>query len=266
MLQVNEVDLPRPYLSAFQALRHSKVKLTWDEDDSARNQVTRKTLTQKEIDEADFRTYLASSSSESESEAEEKSKRKAASRDQLRSLLLGSSKELPEGWGGDDEEKDVDMEVTFSAGLTESKEGETTLDKYQRKMREKRKKRKDEIKESVSRKPPGSGDDDFFDVSADEEVKTGKGSNNKVTSRPISTADELALLISPDNPDKEPKHFDMKAVLKAEKKAKLKGKRKMKTAFNEDEAQEDFSIDPADTRFKALHEDHNFAIDPSNPQ
>lgn len=158
------------------------------------------------------------------------------------------------------------MEVTFSAGLAESKEDETTLDKYQRKMREKRKKRKDEMKESIPRKAPNAGDDDFFDISGDEQVKTGKGANKTVATRAISSPDELALLISPDNPDKEPKHFDMKAVLKAEKKAKLKGKRKMKTAFNEDEAQEDFSIDPTDNRFTAIHEDHNFAIDPSNPQ
>ena len=49
-----------------QALRHSKVKLTWDEDEPDRAQVTRRVLSRKEIEESDFRAYIASESSESE--------------------------------------------------------------------------------------------------------------------------------------------------------------------------------------------------------
>ena len=43
--------------------------------------------------------------------------------------------------------------------------------------------------------------------------------------RAPSTAEELALVAASDNPGAEPKHFDMKAVLKAEK---AKGKKKAK--------------------------------------
>ena len=34
----------------------------------------------------------------------------------------------------------------------------------------------------------------------------------------------------------------------------------------EREVQEDFAIDVKDERFQAVHEDHTFAIDPTNPQ
>lgn len=32
------------------------------------------------------------------------------------------------------------------------------------------------------------------------------------------------------------------------------------------DVEDDFELDTHDPRFKVLHEDHNFAIDPSNPQ
>ena len=84
-----------------------------------------------------------------------------------------------------------------------------------------------------------------------------------------STAEELALLATSDNPNGEIKHFDMKAVLRAEKKngKKRKGKKGKRGADDgENELQEDFSIDVKDDRFKAVLEDHTFAIDPSNPR
>ncbi|MGG6496889.1 UNVERIFIED_CONTAM: hypothetical protein NY603_28620, partial [Bacteroidetes bacterium 56_B9] len=51
------------------ALRHSKVKLTWDQDDPNRAKFTRKALTREEIEEQDFRNLVAGSDSESEEEA-----------------------------------------------------------------------------------------------------------------------------------------------------------------------------------------------------
>ncbi|TFK41218.1 hypothetical protein BDQ12DRAFT_679099 [Crucibulum laeve] len=267
------------------ALRHSKVKLTWDDDDPERNQVTRRTLTKKEIDEADFRAYLASSSSETEdgnaeSSAPKKKKDKKASRDKLRALLLGGNDEaMPEGWG-DDNDDDVDMEITFTPGLTETyKEDETTLDKYQRKMKEKRKKRKEEVKEKGSDSKGKGVDDDFFEVGSGNEevqvdVKKGKGDRKKIsksrdeeekTERLETTAEELALLIGSDNPNVEPQHFDLKSVLKAEKKQKGRKSKKSKSKEENNDVQEDFVIDVKDERFKVLHEDHQFAIDPSNP-
>ncbi|KAJ7038254.1 hypothetical protein C8F04DRAFT_1256269 [Mycena alexandri] len=248
------------------ALRHSKVKLTWDEDDPERNQVTRRTLTRKEIEEADFKAYLASSSEDESDDENRNAKSKGASRDKLRSLLLtGGGDELPEGWDREQDEGDgdVDMEITFTPGLTETKElGETTLDKYQRKMREKRKKKKTEIKPADG----GDEEDEFFDDGkVPAPTRAARGSAPAIKpSRSLSTAEELSLLVSSDKPTTEPRHFDMKAILKAEKQAKRKGKKRKTVA--EDEMQEDFAINVNDSRFNVLHEDHAFAIDPSNPQ
>jgi hypothetical protein len=216
------------------------------------------------------------------------------SRDKLRALLLaGDDDELPEGWGRgeEDEPRDIDMEITFTPGLSEAKDKdkeETTLEKYERKMKEKRKKRKDELKEmTVEKDNGGKGriDDDFFDAGSQEEdtverlkrdkgkkkgkdLKDGKHSPaSDPAPRHESTAEELALLVASDNANEEPKHFNLKSVLKAEKKLKGKGKKgKKKGELDDNEIQEDFSIDVSDDRFKALHEDHMFAIDPSNPQ
>lgn len=176
------------------------------------------------------------------------------------------------------------MEITFTPGFAESKgEDETTLEKYQRKLREKRKKKKEEAREVVREKEvrrkerPKQPLDDFFDVGSEgeegvEDRKKGKKGGKIKTSdanepRTAATADELALLVASDNPNGA-KHFEMSAVLKAEKKSGKKGKkgRKEKDGSNEQDAQEDFQIDIADERFKALHEDYTFAIDPSNPQ
>lgn len=278
-------------------MRHSKVKLTWDEDDPERNHITRRALTKTEIEEGDFKAYLASSGSESESDAETNSKtnakgKKSASRDRLRALLLGGDDdELPEGWGrgdGGEDARDVDMEITFTPGLSAEKDDkeETTLEKYERKMKEKRKKRKDELKERVIEKDEGQNSgmkDDFFDPGSEDDFtaelpnkkatkKMGKKdkTNNTVPDAPPrqeSTAEELALLAASDNLNDEHKHFNLKSVLKAEKKSKRKGKKgKRKDDADDAEIQEDFSIDVRDNRFKALHEDHTFAIDPTNPQ
>ena len=295
-----------------QALRHSKVKLTWDEDEPERTQVTRRTFTRKEIEENDFRAYIASSSSdESEPEggaAAGKAKAKAKAkkpkdteRDRLRALLLGGGDDtVPEGWArGEDDDggvDDVDMEITFTPGLSgdRGEEDETTLERYQRKMREKKKKRKGELRERATEGKEGKGaradkgglDDDFFGADSDEEEVAPKGKKEKgkdkkgkrkggeddtveEPARVESTAEELALLAASDNPNGDVKHFDMKAVLRAEKRpGKKKRGKKGKGGLDEgdNELQEDFSIDVKDERFKAVLEDHTFAIDPSNPQ
>ena len=262
-------------------MRHSKVKLTWDEDDPERHQVTRRILTRQEIDDGDFRTYIASSSEDELGIGnEDKMKKdKDSSRQKLRSLLLsGNDNALPEGWNHEEEESDVDMEITFTPGLSQRKDGETTLDKYQRKVREKRKKkkeRKESEKSAFEKKDSGrkTQDDDFFgsgsdrDDESDTEIQRVIGENKKGRRRASppqkgTTAIELSSITSSQE---EPKHFNMKTVLKAERRKVGKGKRDIKDT-QEQELQEDFTIDVNDVRFKALHEDHRFAIDPTNPQ
>ena len=172
----------------------------------------------------------------------------------------------------------MDMEVTFTPGLTDDKgEDETTLEKYQRKLKEKRKEEAKEAakeKEVQQKKKPKQPLDDFFDAESESEEdaedrkkgKRGQKAKTKDANEPrtTATAEELALLVTSDNPNGA-KHFDMSAVLKAEKKRGKKGKRE-KHGANEQEMQEEFRIDVGDERFKALHEDHAFAIDPSNPR
>ncbi|KAJ3823361.1 hypothetical protein F5878DRAFT_557539 [Lentinula raphanica] len=266
------------------ALRHSKVKLTWDDDDPNRNQITRRKITRKEIEEADFKAYLASSSSESESDGG--AKQKPASRDKLRSLLLGGGNELPEGWNngegdGDGDEGDVDMEVTFAPGLSTTKEDEdeTTLEKYQRKMKEKRKKKKEQrpTRADEDEEEHVVEADDFFAAASEDEGTTepsGKRKKkeqknkeqeqrNKLKVKEVASENDLALLVGSSVTG--PQHFNLKSVMKAEK---LKGKKLKKRKQNkndEAELQEDFAIDVHDDRFKAVHESHDFAIDPSNP-
>ncbi|KAF8905527.1 hypothetical protein CPB84DRAFT_1844934 [Gymnopilus junonius] len=265
------------------ALRHSKVKLTWDDDDPERLNVTRRNLSQKEIEESDFKAYLANSSSESEEEEESVSRKKSdkkASREKLRALLLGGNQEaMPEGWGDDDNAEDVDMEITFTPGLSDKKspEDETTLERYQRKMKEKKKKRKEEVKEVVKEKkqedeffePDSEGETERADKGKSQKDRTQKSRNaepdQESPSRTKATAEELALLVTSDNHTAEPKHFNLKSVIKAEKQKKRKKGKKGK-AEDDNEAQEDFVMDVKDERFKALFENHQFAIDPTNPQ
>ncbi|KAG2044355.1 hypothetical protein BDR03DRAFT_236078 [Suillus americanus] len=257
------------------ALRHSKVKLTWDDDDPERNHITRRSLTKKEIEEADFKAYIASSSSESDNDpdpASKKRSKKNAQRDKLRTLLLaGDDDELPEGWGQDDDagkHDDVDMEITFTPGLTEAKnpEDETTMEAYQRKMREKRKKRKEEVKVKATtvtnnegRGQPGkniSFDDDFFEGLSGSE---GEGESE------AENASGSAKRVSRSRDDDKPVlHQEIMSDVKAGKKGtKKRGKKKV--LDDDDEVQDDFIIDVKDDRFKAIHEDYQFAIDPSNP-
>ena len=119
---------------------------------------------------------------------------------------------------------------------------------------------------------------DQFDSNGEEEEapknKASKKSKGKARStspaearRPTTEA-ELALLTASDGNAKEANHFDMKAIVKAEKLKGRKRNRKGKKGLGdkEDELQEGFQIDVKDDRFKALHEDPTFAIDPSNPR
>lgn len=272
-------------------MRHSKVKLTWDQDDPERHHITKRALTKTEIEEGNFKAYLASSESESDAEYNLKSHAKSVSRDKLRALLLGGDDdELPEGWGkgSGEDTTDVDMEITFTPGISGTKDDkeETTLEKYERKMKEKRKKRKDGRKETIDEKEKEKNNgtkDNFFDSGSEEDSAadlpnkteaTNKGKTDKTihagpkaSPRQEPTAEELTLLAASDNPSDKHRHFNLKSVLEAEKKSRRKGKGGKRNGSTEHaEIQEDFIIDVKDNRFKALHEDHTFAIDPTNPQ
>jgi hypothetical protein len=150
------------------ALQHSKVKLTWDADDSARKEAQARAFRggRKEIDENDLKAYLCSGSSEEDEEEAEvvdaikgygkssKLSKKEAGRERMRCLLgftnKPSTKPKATGPVGD-------MEITFSAGLSgvpatgnvfenEPKMEETTRESYVRKERERKRRRKARLK------------------------------------------------------------------------------------------------------------------------
>ncbi len=78
---------------------------------------------------------------------------------------------------------------------------------------------------------------------------------------------QLELLMADENGGAHVDHFDMKEITKAEKlKNKKKGKKGKKGAEGQGGLQEDFAMDVQDSRFKAVFENHEFAIDPSNPK
>lgn len=193
-----------------------------------------------------------------------------------------------------------DMQITFSSALTDkgsNKDGqeveETTIEKYKRKERERKAKRKEktlskregvdeEDADVVAEEPAGEDlgfDDPFF--TSEEPAKVSKASLRKeerAKKREAKQAEEaenaaqkaqLELLMA-DNTNEQAAHldhFDMNEIVRGEKQ---KSKKKKKKGKNDKEErgglQEDFDMDVADSRFKAVFESHEFAIDPSNPK
>jgi hypothetical protein len=205
---------------------------------------------------------------------------------------------------GKGKKEDVGMEITFRPGLSVAKASEaveeeeetmTSLEKYQKRMKEKKERKREKLemkhalkaaKEDGPVKGSTAKDDFFGDDSADDEPRAGSSGDGKAkpvvknskaarptTSVPPAAAEAEALI------DDSSLHFSMKDILKAEK---AEGKRKKRTrpskAKKEAEAEamgrtrevelgdENFKIDVKDARFRALHEEAEFAIDPSNPQ
>ncbi|CAM6048176.1 unnamed protein product [Sphagnum compactum] len=159
------------------ALQHSNVKLTWDDDEPTRVKALRRKFDADQLNEMDFRSYLASESEEEEeggddhvdaelevlegsemgldATGDQKSEEGKSTklRDKYRSLLLEDIGE-DSVVGGKSRKKDVDMEVTFHTGLSElsqkllqkkeaKKAGdETVWEAYLRKRKEKKAQRK----------------------------------------------------------------------------------------------------------------------------
>lgn len=228
------------------ALQHSKVKLTWDETPAERKNVTLRAFNKKEMDNEELKAYLAS---DSESDEEGRADLKAKYQSLLEGTGINPTKD-------DEEEEDVDMEITFTPGLGEKPETEkedkeeteeTTLEKYKRKEKERRTARIQRWQEGKEEREEA------------EEEKTDK-------KKPKSRADrdkkkkemeKLALLVDEEG---DAKHFDMKDIIKAEKNAKKKSKYRQQGLV-----EDKFDMPVNDPRFTALYDDHEFAIDPSKP-
>jgi hypothetical protein len=292
------------------------VKLTWDQDDPNRTKVLRRTLTRAEIEEDDFKAYIASSSEDEDEDvvvkdgediedAKAKRRKAKANTSKLRELLLSGGTGDENVWGkgsqglpdmqDPNDKLDGDMEITFKAALSGSNgnvndedENLTTLEKYQRRMKEKkdRKKEKRELK-AGSRSTETDGkvvppdEDDFFGGGDDEVVEQ----TTKPKRKEKKTAGQTTEAVESTKPPKakqandlsaslasavdEARHFSMSDIVKAEKaegKKKRKRTRKDKAEREVELGDEGFKVDVQDDRFKVLYDEPEFAIDPSNPQ
>ncbi|KKY31404.1 putative pre-rrna processing protein [Diaporthe ampelina] len=285
------------------ALQHSKVKLTWDVDpeEVKRKESIKNAFSGSRADlaENDLRVYLASDSDEEEEEQEDAGEATAAPKLSKKEL---ARKKMREALGLSDEPADKatgsgpvgDMEITFTPALTESSGGkknpedETTAEKYIRKERERKARKKEQAAAKGGDASEGAADEPEEDLGFDDPFFTieepkpaSKAQLHKEERRKKREAREdeekksavdrakLELLMA-DNHDEETghmKHFNMDEILKAEKK---KNKKKSKKAKKDKEdaggLQENFKINAGDDRFKALFEEHDFAIDPSDPK
>ncbi|WFD00919.1 pre-rRNA-processing protein esf1 [Malassezia yamatoensis] len=131
------------------ALRHSRVRLTWDMDDPRRMKVTHAAHRKgQDFQEDEVKTYLASDS-------EDEDKNSAQSRDRLRSLLTAQQPSAFDDAVDEEsmyqpksKDHDTDMQITFVPALASNAEKakpieeETTMERYLRKQKERREKKK----------------------------------------------------------------------------------------------------------------------------
>jgi NUC153 domain len=233
------------------ALQHSKVKLTWDETPMERKQMATRAFSQKEIDDMDFKAYLAS-----DSESEEDDTRKQTYRE-----LLGDI--IPKGKSSKDE--DIDMEITFTPGLDEKEESdseeedeeETTIAKYKRKEKERRKRRMEKFKES--KRDIGEEDETVKKSNQKRNHKSEDGKKSKKDS-------ELELLLMDDDLSKLSANGKQSGIVDSDEEvSKRKSKsKKSKKLQRLEESESQFDI--KDARFQDLFDNPDFAIDPTAPQ
>lgn len=328
-------DIPdgyRPNEFVTDALQHSKVKLTWDADDRSRKEAQKRAFagSRADIDENDLKAYLGSDSSEDEApnaviidattnesvaahyadEPVPKLSKKEAERQRMRALLglpvepLVSKKAKKAGSA-----PLGDVQVTFSSAFTsEPQKGnvfkneppreETTMEKYIRKERERKKIRKEKtldsreadsnIDQAKVEKPLADADDLGFDdpffenpsskISTKSKSKSKKNQNPAKDSQSLTPLAELELLMIPEKSTSKNaiKHFDMQEIALAEKalrkakkskgKSKLSKREKSALEAMKGEGGDGFEIDVQDPRFGAVFERSEFAIDPSHPK
>lgn len=286
------------------ALQHSKVKLTWDVDpeEVKRKESIKNAFSGSKTDiaENDLRAYLASDSEDEDDEQEDVAGETTAAPKLSKKEL--ARKKMREALGLSDEPTDKpsdsgpvgDMEITFTPALTESSgakknpEDETTAEKYIRKERERKARKKEQAaakgedagKDAANEPEEDLGfDDPFFTIEEPklasraqlhkEERRKKREAREAEEKKSAVDREKLQLLMEDDHGEETGRltHFNMDEILKAEKK-KNKKKAKKGRKDNEDAGglQENFKINAGDDRFKALFEEHEFAIDPSDPK
>jgi hypothetical protein len=285
------------------ALTHSKVKLTWDAEDTTRKEVQKRAFSRKEIDENELKAYLGTDSESSEDEEEVAKTDKAAS---LRAALgleaatkKSKSKETSSKRDRDFPKPEGEMQITFSGGLLgEGKGGsvfeneiplnETTIEKHIRKEKERKAKRRERMKAKREGRDPDAeveettsaaadGDDPFNDPffasdgedvekaerKADNRAKRAKKREEKEAEEATNAAERAKLELLMADDEDNKMRHFNMNEIEKAEKAKKKGKKGKKNAPI---VEDNFKIDTADPRFAKLYESHEYAIDPTNPR
>ncbi|CAK9436139.1 uncharacterized protein LODBEIA_P06970 [Lodderomyces beijingensis] len=256
------------------ALQHSKVKLTWDETPKERLTLSSRPLSQKEIEENDFKAYLASDSDEDDEGDKDQAKDSLKSKYQS---LFGDTfqrfgKEHRGGNGDDDDDDDVDMEITFDPGLKDGKDADTgdekteesTIDAYKRKEKERRQRRLNKFKESKEAREKDEGEDADEDGLEDAKQERSKKPSKKKKGNTLDDKQKAELELVLMDSESQNDHFNMRDVLKQEKSNKKNKNQRKK--FDDEMTQDKFEANLNDPRFKEIFENHDFAIDPTSSE
>lgn len=284
---------PRHFMNS--ALQQVKVNLTWDETDPDRLEAVSQ-LANGEVDEANLKNYLATSSEEEESEDEEceegddvasikgpESKQDVINK--YRSLLKTITDEE------DKKKNDVQMEISWGVGLEEktkelmkekNKKELTPFQQLLEKKKEKRKKKRlekqQETEEDKEEDIPSDIDmnDPYFKeeldaMKLDKPKKKTKRGNDKSSDENEAQAN-LELLLMDDKPEETGRHFSMKKIEEREKEGKKKKKKSMKNYKKKKleekrdakNVQDGFEVDVQDSRFSAVYTSHHYNIDPAD--
>ncbi|KAF7659028.1 hypothetical protein LDENG_00003630 [Lucifuga dentata] len=317
-----------PKLFTSSSATTSKVQLTWDETDHERVTALSRGFNKDELMDMDFNAYLASSSEEEEegeeedgaaefgqlengedeaeakqaeeiaAEAESKPKKEEEKKKKKSEEQISKYRELLKGIQAKEkkaqEDKDMEMEITWVPGLKETteqlvkkklegKDKPTPWEEFLQKKKDRKKQKKAQSKQEAD-EPELSDDelppdvdlnDPFFseELAATEMKKKAKGKKKKEQEEEEWTTEdkeelekrkaEMALLMGDDPEDAKHKHFNYDRIVEQQNLSKKKRKKLMKKGEELDD--DDFQVDVSDPRFQAMFTSHLFNLDPSHP-
>ncbi|KAI9629335.1 hypothetical protein KEM48_013082 [Puccinia striiformis f. sp. tritici PST-130] len=184
-------------------LRHSKVKLTWDSEDPIRKKYTRlntQKLTQEEIDELDFKNFIAPGSSDEEEEDPEDEYKEEKGNGSRRHLqfrqLLGLSDQRGQPVSQAEPGSDQELDITFKPGFVDLDAPPPTLPDQSITKKSKNQKIKDKLKSKT-------------EVNHDLDLQDDHHLENQPTFNRKKNQQELELLMMDDlNTDKDDRRFD----------------------------------------------------------